>query len=123
MASKKHSTPSGLPQKHLEKNTYKKKSPLITGTLLLASAGFITRIIGFFNRIYLSQLIGPKEMGIYQLIFPVYMISFAFCCHGMELALSQLIASSCAKSSSSRKNFSDTEKNPCSPVSWQKNKA
>ena len=118
MASKKHSTPSGSPQKHLEKTKkqYKKKSPLITGTLLLTSAGFITRIIGFFNRIYLSQLIGPKEMGIYQLIFPVYMISFAFCCYGMELALSQLIASCCAKSISPREGFSDTEKNQCSSI-------
>ena len=70
-----------------------RKNPLITGTLTLALAGFLTRIMGFFNRIYLSQLIGAKEMGIYQLIFPVYMIGFAFCCHGVELALSQMIAS------------------------------
>ena len=70
-----------------------RNNTLISGTLILTSAGFLTRIMGFFNRIYLSQLIGAKEMGIYQLIFPVYMIAFAFCCHGIELALSQLIAS------------------------------
>lgn len=69
-----------------------KKNPLITGTLILTGAGLITRIIGFFNRIYLSRIIGPEEMGIYQLIFPVYMVAFALCCHGMELALSQMMA-------------------------------
>lgn len=69
-----------------------KKNPIIMGTFILTISGFLTRIIGFFNRIYLSQLIGAKEMGIYQLIFPVYMIGFALCCHGIELALSQMIA-------------------------------
>ena len=69
-----------------------KKHPLITGTLILTSAGLVTRLIGFFNRIYLSQLIGAREMGVYQLIFPIYMIAFALCCHGMELTLSQMIA-------------------------------
>ncbi len=71
----------------------RKKHPFITGTLILSIAGLITRFLGFLNRIYLSQLIGAKELGIYQLIFPVYMIAFAFCCHGIELSLSQMIAS------------------------------
>lgn len=69
-----------------------KKNPIIIGTFILTAAGLLTRIIGFFNRIYLSHLIGAKELGIYQLIFPVYMIGFALCCHGVELALSQMIA-------------------------------
>lgn len=73
------------------------KNPLITGTLILTGTGFLTRILGFFNRIYLSQIIGAKEMGIYQLIFPVYMVSFALCCHGTELSLSQMVAEFYAK--------------------------
>ncbi|MDO4556091.1 MAG: oligosaccharide flippase family protein, partial [Lachnospiraceae bacterium] len=69
-----------------------KKNPILIGTFILTTAGLLTRIIGFFNRIYLSHLIGAKELGIYQLIFPVYMIGFALCCHGIELALSQMTA-------------------------------
>ncbi|MBE5956598.1 MAG: polysaccharide biosynthesis protein [Lachnospiraceae bacterium] len=76
-----------------KKKTILTSNPLITGTLMLTCAGFITRIIGFFNRIYLAQLIGAREIGIYQLIFPVYMIAFSFCCHGIELAVSQMTAS------------------------------
>lgn len=34
------------------------KNSLITGTLLLTLAGVLTRIIGFFYRIFLSRLIG-----------------------------------------------------------------
>ena len=33
------------------------KNSLITGTLLLTLAGVLTRIIGFFYRIFLSRLI------------------------------------------------------------------
>ena len=38
---------------------------VIKGTLILTTAGFATRIIGFYNRIFLSRLIGAKELGIY----------------------------------------------------------
>lgn len=74
-----------------------RRNPIIIGTFILTAAGFFTRMIGFVNRIYLSQLIGARELGIYQLIFPVYMIGFALCCHGVELALAQLIAAMEAK--------------------------
>ncbi len=73
-------------------NKRKSHNPLITGTLMLTAAGFLSRIMGFFNRIYLSQLIGAKEMGIYQLTFPVYMVVFSLSCHGIELALSHMTA-------------------------------
>jgi stage V sporulation protein B len=74
-----------------------KKNPILIGTFILTASGLLTRIIGFFNRIYLSHLIGAKELGIYQLIFPVYLIGFALCCHGIELALSQMIAAMSAR--------------------------
>ena len=63
---------------------------VIKGTLILTIAGFSTRIIGFYNRIFLSGLIGATEMGIYQLILPLYMITFAFTTYGNELALTKL---------------------------------
>ena len=37
-----------------------KKNPLITGTLLLTAAGFLSRILGFFYRIFLSRTIGAE---------------------------------------------------------------
>lgn len=45
-----------------------KRHPLIFGTLILTDTGLITRIIGFFYRIYLSRLFGEEGMGIYQLL-------------------------------------------------------
>lgn len=68
------------------------KNHVIKGTLILTIAGFATRIIGFYNRIFLSGLIGAKEMGIYQLIFPIYMLAFSISTFGNELALTKLVS-------------------------------
>ncbi|WP_455057561.1 polysaccharide biosynthesis protein [Jutongia sp.] len=66
---------------------------LLKGTLLLTITGFITRILGFFYRIYLADLLGAHYLGIYQLIFPVYAICFTIYGAGIQTALSQVIAS------------------------------
>ena len=66
---------------------------LLKGTLLLTITGFITRVLGFFYRIYLADLLGAHYLGIYQLIFPVYAICFTLYGAGIQTALSQVIAS------------------------------
>lgn len=66
------------------------KKTIFTGTLILTLSGFLSRILGFYNRIFLSNLIGAKELGIYQLIFPVYMLCFTLVCHGFETGISNL---------------------------------
>lgn len=71
----------------------KTKNPLIKGTLILTLAGILSRILGFYNRIFLSHFIGAKEVGIYQLIFPVYLLSFSICCQGIETSISRMVAS------------------------------
>lgn len=77
------------------KTSYKKT--IFTGTLILTLSGFLARILGFYNRIFLSNLIGAKELGIYQLIFPVYMLCFSLCCHGFETGISNLTSRFFAK--------------------------
>ena len=41
------------------------KKTLITGTLILTSASLITKVIGFFYRVYMVNLIGSEGMGLY----------------------------------------------------------
>lgn len=65
---------------------------VIKGTLILTIAGFSTRMIGFYNRIFLSGLIGATQIGIYQLILPLYMVAFALTNYGNELALTKLVS-------------------------------
>lgn len=65
---------------------------IMKGTLILTIAGLLSRFLGFYNRIYLSNLIGAKELGIYQLIFPIYMVCFSICCSGIQVALSKMVS-------------------------------
>lgn len=66
------------------------KKSIFIGTLILTISGFLSRILGFYNRIFLSNLIGAKELGIYQLVMPVYMLCFTLVCHGFETGVSNL---------------------------------
>ena len=53
------------------------KNPIIKGTIILTIASLLSRIIGFLYRIFLSNLIGAKGMGVFQLIFPVLVFCIA----------------------------------------------
>ena len=83
-----------------------KKSTLIKGTIVLTAAGLLTRMIGFVYRIFLSNTLGAEQLGIYQLIFPVYGICHTLYASGIQTAVSKLVAetnNSHEKNSSSRR--------------------
>lgn len=68
------------------------KKTILKGTLILTIAGIATKLLGFYNRIFLTRLIGVKELGIYQLIFPLYLLAFSFCCQGISTTLTKQIS-------------------------------
>lgn len=68
------------------------KHPLITGSFLLTLAGFLSRFIGFFYRIYLSRIFGEEGMGIYQLITPIMALSFSLTAAGFQTSISKFVA-------------------------------
>lgn len=73
---------------------YKHKvSPIISGTVILTVASLITRIIGFFYRMFLSSEFGEEGMGIYQLTSPILGLSFSLCVSGFQTAISKYVAS------------------------------
>lgn len=78
------------------------KNSIIKGTFILTIAGILSRFLGFYNRIFLTNLFGARELGIYQMIFPVYMVIFSFCCQGIQTALTRQVARPDFNSSESR---------------------
>lgn len=68
------------------------KNGIIKGTLILTIAGIIVKILGFYNRIFLTRLIGVASLGVYQLIFPIYLLAFAISCQGTQTALTKLVS-------------------------------
>lgn len=69
-----------------------RKRTLIRGTAILTITSFATRFMGFFYRIFLSHTFGEENMGLYQLVFPVYALGISLSCAGIELALSRCVA-------------------------------
>lgn len=70
----------------------RKLPSVITGTLYLSAAGVITRFMGFLYKIWLGNLIGPEELGIYQLVFPAFAICLSICGAPFQTAVSKFTA-------------------------------
>ena len=73
------------------------KKGFLKGALILTAAGFLSKIIGFFFRIFLSRTIGAEQIGIYQLASPLYSLCFALCAVGIHSVLSRAIAARFAR--------------------------
>ncbi|MDE6602937.1 MAG: polysaccharide biosynthesis protein [Lachnospiraceae bacterium] len=67
--------------------------PLVAGTVILTLTGLLSRFIGFFYRIFLSNVFGAEGMGLYQLISPVLALSFSLTVSGIQTAISKYVAS------------------------------
>lgn len=65
---------------------------LLKGAVILTSAGLISRIMGFFFRIFLSHAFGEESVGLYQLIFPVYALCLSISTGGIQTAVSRSVA-------------------------------
>ena len=71
---------------------FRKKHSLIKGTLILTSAGLVSRVLGFFFRIFLSHTFGEEQVGLYQLIFPFYALCLSLSTSGLETAISRSVS-------------------------------
>ena len=74
-----------------------KGKKIVAGTLILAIAGVITRLLGFVYRVYMSNIIGAEGMGLYQLIMPIYSLAWALTCSGFTTTVSKLTSQEKAK--------------------------
>ena len=82
------------------------KKIFFKGTLILACTGLISRIAGFFYRIFLSHAIGAEGLGLYQLVLPLQGLMAALSYTGIQSALSRLIASRLALHEKKEARFS-----------------
>ena len=82
------------------------KKVFLKGTLILACTGLVSRIAGFFYRIFLSHAIGAEGLGLYQLVLPLQGLMAALSYTGIQSALSRLIASRLALQEKKEARFS-----------------
>lgn len=81
------------------------KNPLIKGTLLLTLSGFLTKLIGFFYKIFLSRIFDEEALGIIGLISPVMILVHSFCICGLQNAITRYV-SAAKHSKNSDKEYS-----------------
>ena len=64
----------------------------IGGALILSLGGLLAKILGALYRIPLTNIVGSYGMGLYQLVFPPYILFLTVAQAGVPVALSKLIA-------------------------------
>ena len=69
-----------------------KKQTVTQGTIILIIAGFISKILGMFNRIIITRQLGHEGVGIFMLIQPTIMLLATFASLGLPVAIPALIS-------------------------------
>ena len=69
-----------------------KKTVFIKNALILTASSLILRFVGIIFKVWLAQLIGSEGIGLYQLIFSVYVLAATFATSGICTAVTRLVA-------------------------------
>ena len=68
------------------------KGAFLKGAVWIAAGGFTAKVIGALYRIPLTNLIGGKGLGLYQLIYPVYCLLLTVSATGIPSSIAKLTA-------------------------------
>lgn len=68
----------------------------LRGALILTAAGFVVKLIGSVNRIFLSRLLGGEGIGLYQMAYPIYLLALSISSAGIPIAISIMVAEKAA---------------------------
>ena len=74
-----------------------KYNPMLMQGAILAIAGIFTKIIGFFYRIPMANLLGEEGNGIYSVSFGIYNVALTLSSYSFPLAVSKLVSTRLAK--------------------------
>lgn len=78
------------------------KKTLLTGTLTLTIAGILSRLLGFYYKIFLSNAIGSTAFGMCQMVLPISALGLSLCCGGIQPVLQKHIAAALAEKKEER---------------------
>ena len=82
------------------------KGAFLKGALWIAVGGFVAKLIGAVYRIPLTNLIGGKGLGLYQMVYPVYCLLLTVSATGIPSSISKLTAEKIGKGEDDRRIFS-----------------
>ncbi len=71
--------------------------PLLFGTFILLSASVFNKTVGFIYQILVMRLIKPEGVGLFSMIFPIYIMILVIASMGIPVAISKLVAEEVAR--------------------------
>ena len=76
----------------MQKAKKENKKAFLKGAITIATGGFIAKLIGALYRIPLTNLIGGRGIGLYQLVYPVYCLLLTVSATGIPSSIAKLTA-------------------------------
>ena len=68
------------------------KQSFLQGAFILILAGFITKILGFVNKIVVARIMGAEGVGLYMMAVPTLLLVITITQIGLPVAISKLVA-------------------------------
>ena len=81
------------------------KGAFLKGAFWIAAGGFTAKLIGALYRIPLTNLVGGRGLGLYQLIYPVYCLLLTVSATGIPSSIAKLTAERIARGEDDRAVF------------------
>lgn len=81
------------------------KAAFLKGAVWIAVGGFLAKLIGAVYRIPLTNLIGGRGLGLYQLVYPIYCLLLTVSATGIPSAIAKLTAERIARGEDDRAVF------------------
>lgn len=73
------------------------KKSLAYGAFVLFLSAVFNRILGFVNQVVLVRFIGAEGIGLFNMVFPVYVMGIVIATAGIPVAVAKLVAEECAR--------------------------
>ena len=73
------------------------RQSFIIGAIILVVASFFNRIIGFIYRVWAVRIVGAEGIGLYEMVFPVYIMVLVITTAGIPYAISKLVSTYSAR--------------------------
>ncbi|ACV62242.1 stage V sporulation protein B [Desulfofarcimen acetoxidans DSM 771] len=73
------------------------RQSFIYGAMVLLAAALINRIIGFIYQIIMIRLIQPEGIGLFNMVYPIYVLVLVVATAGIPLSISKLVAEETAR--------------------------
>lgn len=70
---------------------------LVNGTIVLLISGMFNKALGFIYGIFLIRLILPEGVGLFNLVYPIYVLLLVTASAGIPVAIAKLVAEEAAR--------------------------